>query len=72
MSPTLHLKPPYRAEHIGSLLRPAELLDKRGKFEAGVISAEELRDAEEAAIKHAVKLQKDLGIKTITDGEYTR
>jgi hypothetical protein len=69
---SLRLEPPFRAEHIGSLIRPTELFHKRRQFEANAISAQELRVAEENAIKHVVKLQKDLGLRTITDGEMTR
>jgi methionine synthase II (cobalamin-independent) len=69
---TYHLYPPFRAEHVGSLIRPTELHQKRQQYESNAASEEELREAEENAIKVVVKLQKDLGIKTITDGEMTR
>lgn len=68
----LHFNPPYRAEHVGSLLRPASLLERRSQFDAKLISAEELRNAEDEAIKEAVKLQQEIGLKTITDGEMRR
>ncbi|KAF8922655.1 hypothetical protein CPB85DRAFT_1372203 [Mucidula mucida] len=64
--------PPFRAEHVGSLLRPKYLFEKRGLYEAGKCSLEELRSAEDMAIQHVVKLQQDLGFKTITDGEMRR
>ncbi|KAF8078692.1 hypothetical protein FPV67DRAFT_1466095 [Lyophyllum atratum] len=71
-SSALHLKPPFRAEHIGSLLRPATLFKKRDLFERKQCLAEELRAVEDEAIRHVVKLQQDVGMKTITDGELRR
>ena len=68
----LHLNPPFRAEHVGSLLRPAELLEKRSQFQAQLVTAEELRAVEDAAIAAVVKLQQDVGIQSITDGEMRR
>lgn len=68
----LHLKPPFRAEHVGSLLRPSKLLRKRRQFEDKKCTIEELQAAEDEAIKHVVKLQQDVGMKTITDGEMRR
>ena len=65
-------KPPFRADHVGSLLRPPELLAMRDKWNAGEISAEELREHENEAIKGAVKLQESVGLHAITDGEYRR
>jgi 5-methyltetrahydropteroyltriglutamate--homocysteine methyltransferase len=64
--------PPFRADHVGSLLRPRALLDARDKHERGVLSASALRDAEDAAIAEAVTLQESVGLKAITDGEYRR
>ncbi|KAH9950415.1 hypothetical protein B0H21DRAFT_533969 [Amylocystis lapponica] len=68
----LNLSPPHRAEHIGSLLRPADLLAKRIEFEEKKCSAVELRAVEDTCIAAAVQLQQETGIKTITDGEYRR
>src|SRR5580700_6957058 len=65
-------KPPFRADHVGSLLRPKHLLDARSKFDSGQISATELRRIEDDAIRHAVKRQEDVGLKSITDGEFRR
>jgi len=65
-------KPPFRADHVGSLLRPQSVLDARDKRAAGEISIEELRAVEDAAIKDAIKLQEDVGLEAITDGEYRR
>ncbi|KAI0695149.1 hypothetical protein BC835DRAFT_1347803 [Cytidiella melzeri] len=68
----LHLNPPYRAEHVGSLLRPPLLRERRSQFDAKLCTLEELKDAEDAAIKDAVELQQQLGLRTITDGEMRR
>ena len=64
--------PPFRAEHVGSFLRPAHLLEARAKQEAGEIGRDALREIEDAAIRDVVKLQEELGLKSITDGEYRR
>lgn len=64
--------PPFRADHVGSLLRPKELTEARAKFRDGDISAAELRAVEDEAIKGAVKFQEDLGLKGVTDGEFRR
>ncbi len=64
--------PPFRAEHIGSLLRPPELLEARRRFTAGEVNADELARAEDAAIAAAVRLQERLGFKLATDGEFPR
>ncbi|MBI2994762.1 MAG: 5-methyltetrahydropteroyltriglutamate--homocysteine S-methyltransferase [Gammaproteobacteria bacterium] len=63
---------PFRADHVGSLLRPPELLDARARREKNEISAAALRKIEDQAILHAVKLQEDAGLNAITDGEYRR
>jgi 5-methyltetrahydropteroyltriglutamate--homocysteine methyltransferase len=64
--------PPFRADHVGSLLRPPELLKARVEHQAGRLSAADLRTAEDRAIQDAVKLQRDLGLKGVTDGEMRR
>jgi len=64
--------PPFRAEHIGSLLRPPELLRARDDHAAGRLDRGALRAAEDAAIRNVVKLQEDLGLDVITDGEFRR
>jgi 5-methyltetrahydropteroyltriglutamate--homocysteine methyltransferase len=66
------LNPPFRAEHIGSLLRPKSLLDQRGRFARGEISREALAAAEDTAIKEALALQERVGLKFATDGEFRR
>ncbi len=63
---------PFRAEHIGSLLRPPALIDKRAKFQRGEIGAADLAEAEEQAIKEALALQERVGLKLATDGEFRR
>jgi len=65
-------KPPFRAEHIGSLLRPPSLLRERARFAAGEIDAAELAAAEDEAITDAIRLQERLGFKFVTDGEFRR
>ena len=64
--------PPFRADHVGSLLRPRRLLDARKRREDGVIGADELRRIEDECILEAVKLQEDAGLRGITDGEFRR
>jgi 5-methyltetrahydropteroyltriglutamate--homocysteine methyltransferase len=66
------LNPPFRAEHIGSLLRPKSLLDQRNEFARGEISRAALAAAEDAAIKEALALQKRVGLQFATDGEFRR
>jgi 5-methyltetrahydropteroyltriglutamate--homocysteine methyltransferase len=66
------IKPPFRADHVGSLLRPKHLLGARDKLDKGDITAAELRRIEDDAIRHAVKRQEDVGLKSITDGEFRR
>jgi len=65
-------EPPFRADHVGSLLRPPNLLHARDEFAAGSMSAPELRAIEDAAISDVVRLQEDLGLQTVTDGEFRR
>src|SRR6185437_2497058 len=64
--------PPFRADHVGSLLRPQALHDARAKFAAGEIDAEQLRAIEDAAIADAVAMQAEVGLQTATDGEFRR
>src|SRR5262249_23886124 len=64
--------PPFRAEHIGSLLRPKSLLDQRERIARGEISRDALAAAEDAAIKEALALQERVGLKFATDGEFRR
>jgi methionine synthase II (cobalamin-independent) len=64
--------PPFRAEHIGSLLRPEELVKHRYAVADGSKTDESLVPVEQAAIKEVVKLQQDCGIHSLTNGEYSR
>src|SRR4051794_24266128 len=68
----LRTTPPFRADHVGSLLRPPELLQAREDHAAGKIDAAELRGIEDDAIREVVKLQEDVGLRTATDGEFRR
>ncbi|KAK8162346.1 hypothetical protein IWX90DRAFT_240718 [Phyllosticta citrichinensis] len=67
-----HHQPPFRAEHLGSLLRPKELLEKRQAVHDGKLKPEALKPVEDASIKQAVEKQIELGFRAVTDGEYTR
>jgi 5-methyltetrahydropteroyltriglutamate--homocysteine methyltransferase len=64
--------PAFRAEHIGSLLRPPALLAARQEMEEGRLSADALRIEEDAHIRDVVRLQEEIGLQVITDGEYRR
>ncbi len=64
--------PPFRADHVGSLLRPPELTRARDELAAGRIGAAELRAVEDDAIRGAVALQERIGLQTVTDGEFRR
>lgn len=66
------VKPPFRADHVGSFLRPAALLDARAKYRAGEIDAGELRAVEDVAIRDVIQFQEGLGFQGITDGEFRR
>jgi 5-methyltetrahydropteroyltriglutamate--homocysteine methyltransferase len=65
-------KPPFHADHIGSLLRPKELVDARHKLREGAITEKELHAIEDRAIRDVVKLQEDIGLQAVTDGEFRR
>ncbi len=64
--------PPFRADHVGSLLRPPELLGARQARAAGEITADELRAVEDAAVRGAVAMQESVGLRSATDGEFRR
>jgi 5-methyltetrahydropteroyltriglutamate--homocysteine methyltransferase len=64
--------PPFRADHVGSFLRPKELLDARECQRKGEITRAQLREVEDRAIRDVVRFQEDLGLQGITDGEYRR
>jgi 5-methyltetrahydropteroyltriglutamate--homocysteine methyltransferase len=69
---TGRLTPPFRADHVGSFLRPRYLLDARLQRAQGQISAEQLRAVEDRAITEIVRFQEDAGLRSITDGEFRR
>ncbi|HVV13313.1 5-methyltetrahydropteroyltriglutamate--homocysteine S-methyltransferase [Amycolatopsis sp.] len=69
---TQRTTPPFRADHVGSLLRPAELHEARENFAKGVISAADLRAVEDNAIREVVELQHAAGLQSATDGEFRR
>ena len=69
---TLRAKPPFRADHVGSFLRPRELLEARARLQKGEITAAELREVEDSSIREIVRLQEDWGLTGITDGEFRR
>ena len=62
----------YRADHVGSLLRPPELLQARDEFSHGRISQEQLKEIEDRSILTALDMQRQVGIEVLTDGEYRR
>jgi len=64
--------PPFRAEHVGSLLRPPELHEARARAQTGTVSAEQLREVEDRCIRDAVARQEALGLPVVTDGELRR
>jgi 5-methyltetrahydropteroyltriglutamate--homocysteine methyltransferase len=64
--------PPFRADHVGSLLRPPELLRARAEHQAGRLSAEELRRVEDTAIPDVARMQQEVGLAGVTDGEFRR
>ncbi|MCL6517287.1 5-methyltetrahydropteroyltriglutamate--homocysteine S-methyltransferase [Alicyclobacillus sp.] len=65
-------RPPFRADHVGSLLRPPRLKDARQAREAGRIPAEELARIEDEEIARIVRQQRDIGLSAVTDGEFRR
>src|SRR5665213_3807133 len=64
--------PPFRADHVGSLLRPQWLIEARQNYNAGKITKDELRPLEDRAIREVVTMQEELGLHSITDGEFRR
>jgi 5-methyltetrahydropteroyltriglutamate--homocysteine methyltransferase len=69
---THRTRPPFRADHVGSFLRPKRLLDAREQYRQGELSREGLRAVEDDAIREIVKFQEDVGLESITDGEFRR
>ena len=69
---SLRTSPPFRADHVGSLLRPPELHEAREAHAAGKLDDEGLKAAEDAAIDEAVRMQEEVGLQSVTDGEFRR
>ena len=69
---TARTTPPFRADHVGSFLRPKYLLDAREQKDRGEITAAQLRDVEDKAITEVIHMQQDVGLQSITDGEFRR
>jgi 5-methyltetrahydropteroyltriglutamate--homocysteine methyltransferase len=65
-------KPPFRADHVGSYLRSAPIIEARAKRERGEISAADLKKVEDEEIPKVIKKQEDVGLQCVTDGEYRR
>ena len=66
-------EPPFRADHVGSLLRPPRAArGARATARPGAIDADELREVEDAAIRDVVRMQEDVGLQSATDGEFRR
>jgi 5-methyltetrahydropteroyltriglutamate--homocysteine methyltransferase len=67
-----NVRPPFRADHVGSLLRPKEVLTARDEFAAGRVTAAQLKQVEDAAIIENIRMQREVGLKSATDGELRR
>ena len=65
-------RPPFRADHVGSLLRPSVLRQAFKRFDAGEIDADWFPTVQDESIRAVVRLQEDLGLKIVTDGEFRR
>jgi 5-methyltetrahydropteroyltriglutamate--homocysteine methyltransferase len=65
-------KPPFRADHVGSLLRPASIHEARAKRAKGEITPQALKDIEDREIERVIKKQEDVGLQSVTDGEFRR
>ncbi len=68
----MNAKPPFRVDHVGSLLRPEELIAARHQLRNGEISQSELREIEDRAIRDIVQFQENIGLQAVTDGEFRR
>jgi 5-methyltetrahydropteroyltriglutamate--homocysteine methyltransferase len=69
---SLRQSPPFRADHVGSLLRPKRLLEARAQHAAGEILPEQLREVEDDCIREVVRMQENVGLQAATDGEFRR
>src|SRR5918996_3155308 len=63
---------PSRADHVGSLLRPSALQEARAQHAAGDLSTEALRSIEDRCIQEAIRMQEEIGLQAVTDGEFRR
>jgi 5-methyltetrahydropteroyltriglutamate--homocysteine methyltransferase len=72
MSAAPRTKPPFRADHVGSLLRPKHLFEARQQWREGKLSHDDLKAIEDACIREAVDMQEEVGLKGITDGDFRR
>lgn len=72
MTGHIRRNPPFRAEQLGSLKRPSELLEARVAFDQGKITSDELHNVEDKHIAEIVEMQRSVGIKGVTDGEFRR
>src|SRR5215469_9769862 len=64
--------PPFRADHVGSLIRPDALIEARAAADRGAMPTAELAGLQQAAIRDVVRLQQEIGLRVVTDGEYNR
>lgn len=69
---SLRTRPPFRADHVGSFLRPPSLLDMRDRHKMGAVTTEALRAHEDASIADLARFEERLGLGSITDGEFRR
>src|SRR3569833_2229627 len=69
---SLRTKPPFRADHVGSLLRPAALKEARTKFAKGELDATALKAVEDREIERVIRKQEECGLQSVTDGEFRR
>src|SRR5882672_5389296 len=65
-------RPPFRADHVGSLLRPAAVKEARAKQAKGELGPAQLKDIEDREIEKVIKKQEDIGLQCATDGEFRR
>lgn len=72
MTSNIHRNPPFRAEHLSSLLRPEDLLEIRADVDDGQADQKQLQSVEDTAVKDIVEEQFKLGFHAISDGEYRR
>jgi 5-methyltetrahydropteroyltriglutamate--homocysteine methyltransferase len=72
MAPAAARRPPFRADHVGSLLRPARLRQAFRRHAQGELDATAFAEAQDEAIRDAVRLQEEVGLKVVTDGEFRR